>query len=81
MQCLFSIRDEVLPDVNCQLRSFDDEVDVCSQMISPVHVFFVSRTNDQIVHHLQKKKKEKKKEKKEKKVNATSIDRASHKPG
>jgi hypothetical protein len=30
MQCPFSIRDEVLPDVNCQLRGFDDEVDVFS---------------------------------------------------
>ena len=35
MQCSFSIRHEVLPDVNCQLRGFDDEVDVLSQMISP----------------------------------------------
>jgi hypothetical protein len=36
MQCPFSIRHEVLPDVNCQLRGFDDDVDVFSQMISPV---------------------------------------------
>ena len=35
MQCSFSIRHEVLPDVNCQFRGFDDEVDVLSQMISP----------------------------------------------
>ena len=34
-QCSFSIRHEVLPDVNCQFRGFDDEVDVLSQMISP----------------------------------------------
>jgi hypothetical protein len=27
MQCPFSIRDEVLSDVNCQLRGFDDEVE------------------------------------------------------
>jgi hypothetical protein len=31
----------VLPDVNCQLRGFDDDVDVFSQMISPVHVFLL----------------------------------------
>jgi hypothetical protein len=32
MQCPFSIRHEVLPDVNCQLRGFDDDVDVFSQL-------------------------------------------------
>jgi hypothetical protein len=47
MQCPFSIRDEVLPDVNCQLRGFDDEVDVFSQMISPVHGFSVFHSIDQ----------------------------------
>jgi hypothetical protein len=48
----FSIRDEVLSNVNCQLRGFDDEVDVFSQMISPVHGFSVFHSTDQIVHHL-----------------------------
>jgi hypothetical protein len=33
MQCPFSIRHEVLPDVNSQLRGFDDDVDVFSQVI------------------------------------------------
>jgi hypothetical protein len=28
MQCPFSIRHEVLPDVNSQLRGFDDDIDV-----------------------------------------------------
>jgi hypothetical protein len=28
MQCPFSIRHTVLPDVNCQLKGFDDDVDV-----------------------------------------------------
>ena len=42
----------MLPDVNCQLRGFHDDVDVFSQMISPVHGFFVFRATDQIVHHL-----------------------------
>ena len=51
MQCPFSIRHEVLPDVNCQLRGFDDDVDVFSQMISPIHVL---HSTDQIVHHLHK---------------------------
>jgi hypothetical protein len=41
MQRPFFIRHEVLPDVNCQLRGFDDDVDVFSQMISPVHLFSV----------------------------------------
>ena len=27
----------MLPDLNCQLRDFDDDVDIFSQMISPVH--------------------------------------------
>jgi hypothetical protein len=39
MQCPYSIRHEVLPDVNSQLRGFDDDVDVFSQVISPVHGF------------------------------------------
>jgi hypothetical protein len=30
MQCPFSIRHEVLPDVNSQLRGFDEDVDVFS---------------------------------------------------
>ena len=42
----------MLPDVNCQLRGFDGNVDVFSQMISPVHGFFIFRSTDQIVHHL-----------------------------
>ena len=54
MQCPFSIRYEVLPDVNCQLRGFDDDVDVFSQMISPIHGFSIFRSTDQIVHHLHK---------------------------
>ena len=52
MQCRFSIRHEVLPDVNCQLRGFDDNVCVLSQILSPVHGFSVFRSTDQIVHHL-----------------------------
>jgi hypothetical protein len=28
MQCPFSIRHKVLPDVNSQLRGFDDDIDV-----------------------------------------------------
>jgi succinyl-CoA synthetase beta subunit len=43
---------EILPDVNCQLRGFDDDVDVFSQVISPVHGFSVFHSTDQIVHHL-----------------------------
>jgi hypothetical protein len=39
MQCPFSIRHEVFPDVNSQLRGFDDDVDVFSQVICPVHGF------------------------------------------
>ena len=35
----------MLPDVNCQLRGFDDDVDVFSQMISPVHVFLSKNDN------------------------------------
>ena len=46
------IRHEVLPDVNCQLRGFDDDVDVFSQVISTVHGFSVFQSTDQIVHHL-----------------------------
>jgi hypothetical protein len=34
------------------LRGFDDDVDVFSQMISPVHGFSVFFATDQIVHHL-----------------------------
>jgi hypothetical protein len=41
--------------VNCQLRGFDDDVDVFSQVISPVHGFSVFHSTDQIVHHLCKK--------------------------
>ena len=41
MQYPFSIRHEVLPDVNCQLRGFDDDVDIFPQVISPVHGFSV----------------------------------------
>ena len=52
MQCPFSIRHDVLPDVNSQLRDFDDDVDVFSQVISPVHGFSVFHSTDQIVHHL-----------------------------
>jgi hypothetical protein len=33
MQCPFSIRHDVLPDVNSQLKGFDDDVDVFSQVI------------------------------------------------
>jgi hypothetical protein len=36
MECPFSTRYEVLADVNCQLRGFDDNVEVFSQMISSV---------------------------------------------
>jgi hypothetical protein len=54
MQCPFSMRYEVLPDVNCQLRGFDDNVEVFSQMISPVHVVSIFHSTDQIVHHLRK---------------------------
>ena len=52
MQCPFSIRHEVLPDVNSQLRGFDDDVDVFSQVICPVHGFSVFHSTDQTVHHL-----------------------------
>ena len=52
MQCPFSIRHEVFPDVNCELRGFDDDVDVFSQVISPLHGFSVFHSTDQIVHHL-----------------------------
>ena len=52
MQCPFSIRHEVLPDVNSQFRGFDDDVDVFSQVISPVHGFSVFYSTDQIVNHL-----------------------------
>jgi hypothetical protein len=48
MQCPFSIRHEVLPDVNFQLRGFDDDVDVFSQVISPVHGFSVFHSTDKI---------------------------------
>jgi hypothetical protein len=33
VQCPFSIRHEVLPDVNSQLRGFDDDIDVFSQFM------------------------------------------------
>jgi hypothetical protein len=36
LKCPFSIRNEVLPDVNSQLRGYNDDVDVFSQVISPV---------------------------------------------
>jgi hypothetical protein len=36
MQCPFSMRYEVLPDVNCQLGGFDENVDVFSQVICPI---------------------------------------------
>jgi hypothetical protein len=52
MQCSFSIRHEVLPDVKPRLRDFDDDVDDFSQVISPVHGFSVFHPTDQIVHHL-----------------------------
>jgi hypothetical protein len=35
------------------LRGFDDDVDVFSQVIYPVHEFSVFHSTDQIVHHLQ----------------------------
>jgi hypothetical protein len=38
--------------VNSQLRGFDDDVDVFSQVISPVHGFSFFHSTDQIVHHL-----------------------------
>jgi hypothetical protein len=38
--------------VNCQLRGFDDDVNVFSQLISPVHGFSIFHSTDQIVHHL-----------------------------
>jgi hypothetical protein len=50
MQCPFYIRHEVLPDVNSQLRGFDDDIDVFSQVISPVRGFSVFHSTDQIVH-------------------------------
>jgi hypothetical protein len=62
MQRPFFIRHEVLPDVNCQLRGFDDDVDVFSQMISPVHGLSVFRSTDQIVHHFNMSRKSKSKD-------------------
>ena len=43
---------EELSDVNCQLRGFDDDVDVFFQVIYPVHGFSVFHSTDQIVHHV-----------------------------
>jgi hypothetical protein len=47
MQCPFSIRHEVLPDVNSRLRGFDDDVNIFSQVIYPVHGFSVFHSTDQ----------------------------------